>query len=232
MRLAAIWAALWLAGAAQAQCRLALVLALDVSSSVSAVEYDLQRLGVAAALDAPEIRHAILEGGQGHVALAVFEWSGHYQSKLHLDWTALHSNRDIDAVVARMVAMTRSHDDFPTSIGQALAYAAAMLERGPVCDRRVIDISGDGVNNYGYGPDAAYRHFPLGGVTVNGLVILSHIGGVAEYYRDHVLHGPGAFMMTANGFSDYRAAMTRKLFREINDTVLGDRTGPATEPRG
>lgn len=215
-------AACWLAGAAKAQCRLALVLALDVSSSVSAAEYDLQRLGLAAALDDEDVRHAVLRGGQGYVALAVFEWSGFYQHKLHLDWTALRSNGDIDRAVVTLGAMSRSHDDFPTSIGHALAYAATLLERVQECDRKVIDVSGDGINNYGYGPEAAYRHFPLSDVTVNGLVILSHVTGVAEYYYQHVLHGPDAFMVTANGFSEFRIAMARKLFREINDIMVGE----------
>ena len=52
---AALW--LWALAALPAGaegCRLALVLALDVSSSVDEVEYDLQRLGLAAALDAPD----------------------------------------------------------------------------------------------------------------------------------------------------------------------------------
>ena len=46
------------APAASAQCRLALVLAIDVSSSVDAEEDALQRRGLATALRAPEIQRA------------------------------------------------------------------------------------------------------------------------------------------------------------------------------
>ncbi|WP_371226606.1 DUF1194 domain-containing protein [Roseovarius sp. 2305UL8-3] len=212
---------LW-AGIAQANCRLALVLALDVSSSVDAVEYDLQRVGLAAALDADEVRDAILSGGPGDVALAVYEWSGFFQHKTHLDWVWLRSHADIDAAVRILAKMERSHDDFPTAVGQALGYGATLMERGPDCDRKVIDMSGDGINNYGFGPQAAYRNFPFEGITVNGLVILGHSPEVLRYYHYNVVRGRNAFVITANGFEEFRDAMTRKLYREINDIVLGD----------
>jgi len=228
VRRAALLAAWLLALAAPAQglaqqagCRLALALALDVSSSVDAAEYDLQRRGLAAALDAPEIRHAVLRGAPGAVALAVYEWSGAEQHRLQLDWTLLRDAGAIDRAVAALAGMRRSHSEFPTSMGPALGYGATLLTRAPACDRQVIDISGDGVNNYRFGPREAYRHFPFAGVTVNGLVILGDQPDVLPFYRAEVARGPGAFVETARGFSDFRAAMTRKLHREIADIVLG-----------
>ena len=224
VRVWAVFLALFLAGPTTAQqgCRLALVLALDVSSSVDATEYDLQRVGLAAALDAPEVRHAILRGAPGDVALAVYEWSGFYQHKLQLDWTVLNSDAAINAAVAALAGMERSHDDFPTSMGPALGYGATLLSQGPACARRVIDVSGDGVNNYRYGPREAYRHFPMQDVTVNGLVVLGEDPSVLPWYGAEVLHGPGAFLVVANGFDEFTEAMTRKLYREINDIILGD----------
>lgn len=227
--MALIWAA---PGAAQQQCRLALVLALDVSASVDAEEYDLQRLGLAAALDAPDVRDAILRGQGGPVALAVFEWSGRFQQQMHLDWSLLDSHADIDRAVLALGNISRSYEGFPTSVGQALGYAASLLRRGPTCDRKVIDISGDGVNNYGYGPKQAYRHFPLRDVQVNGLVILGDDPEVEAFYRREVVSGPGAFVELSNGFDGFRAAMTRKLFREINDLMLGAHDVPRLSPHG
>lgn len=217
-------------GQSETGCRLALVLALDVSSSVDATEYNLQRLGLANALDSPDVRHAILRGAPGYVALTVYEWSGFHQHKLQLDWTALTSQGAIDAAVAQLAAMQRSHDDFPTSLGPALGFAAQLLENGPSCARQVIDVSGDGVNNYRYGPQVAYKHFPLDHVTVNGLVILQDDPAVEAYYGAEVLNGPGAFLERAFGFEDFHAAMTRKLFREISDIKLGARRGPPPLP--
>lgn len=62
--------AIWAQGAEA--CRLALVLAMDVSNSVDADEYALQRLGLAAALRAPAVRDAFF-ASEDPVALAVFE---------------------------------------------------------------------------------------------------------------------------------------------------------------
>ncbi|MEL6648690.1 MAG: DUF1194 domain-containing protein [Pseudomonadota bacterium] len=222
MRWALLLAAVVWGSVSQAQtCRLALVLAMDVSSSVDADEYTLQKNGLAAALDAREIREAILFGGDGYVALAVYEWSGFGQQVLQLDWQILDSHTAIDRAAVALSQMQRSHDDFPTSIGPALGYGAQLLARGPRCERQVIDVSGDGVNNDRYGPREAYRHFKFGNVTVNGLVILGDDPGVADYYLAEVLHGTRAFMITAQGFHEFQAAMTRKLYREVSDLVLG-----------
>lgn len=232
VRLAAICAACLWAGGATAACRLALVLALDVSASVDAVEYDLQRRGLAAALDAPEVRQAILQGAPGDVALSVFEWSGRHRQRTHLDWVLLRTPSDIDRAVAVLAGMERSETEFPTAAGYALGYAATLLQRAPRCERQVIDMSGDGVNNEGFPPGYAYRHFPLAGVTVNGLVILGHDPEVQEFYQSEILHGPGAFLEIAQGFEAFRAAMARKLFREVSDIVIGRAAGHARRGAG
>lgn len=221
VRLAAFLLAALLAAPAQGACRLALVLALDVSSSVDEAEYALQRVGLASALDTSEIRAVILRGGAGDVALAVYEWSGRFQDKLHLDWTLLRSDGDITGAVAVLAGMQRSTSDYPTGLGSALGYGAALMARAPRCDRQVIDVSGDGINNQGFGPALAYKHFPFDGITVNGLVIEGHDPQVTQYYQREVLYGPGAFLEVAQGFEDFERAMSRKLFREINDLMLG-----------
>ena len=233
MRLLAALMLAFAAAPAAATCRLALVLALDVSSSVDPGEYELQKLGLATALDSPDIRDAFLNGPDGHVALAIYEWSGRYQQQMVVDWTMMDSSGSIDRVVATVASAERSHSRFPTAIGYALGYGAGLLERGPACGRQVIDISGDGVNNEGFDPALAYRHFPLDNVTVNGLVILSQDAEVLPYYRREVRHGPSAFVEKALGFEDFAASMTRKLYREINDVMVGGLPQPRPAgPRG
>ncbi|MEC3863027.1 DUF1194 domain-containing protein [Mesobacterium sp. TK19101] len=206
---------------AQGQCRLALVLALDVSSSVDGQEYALQRDGLAAALTDPDIQRALLAGGPGSVVLAVYEWSGRRQSTLVLDWMPLRDTGDIGAAAQAIRAFPRSHTRFPTAMGYALGYGATLLRRAPACDRKVIDVSGDGITNDGFLPTHAYRHFPFEGVTVNGLAVLGADDGVLAYYRDEVRHGPGAFVETSEGYAGFRRAMTRKLLREIGGVMMG-----------
>ena len=50
---------------------------------------------------------------------------------------------------------------------------------------------------------------------------------MVEYFRGEVAHGPGAFVEVAQGYSDFRRAMTLKLFRELNDMIIGGLEGQA-----
>ncbi|WP_417742614.1 DUF1194 domain-containing protein [Salipiger sp.] len=211
---------LWTGAAAAEGCRLALLLALDVSSSVDEEEYRLQKEGLAAALADPDIARSILEG-EGRVVLGVYEWSGRRQSTVVLDWTVLGDRPTLDQAIGQILAAPRSHNRFPTAMGYALGYGATMLDRAPVCARRVIDVSGDGVTNDGFRPQQAYLHFSFEDVTVNGLAVLGSDPRVVEYFRSEVAHGPGAFVEVAQGYSDFRRAMTLKLFRELNDMIIG-----------
>ena len=218
--------ALWPGGAEA--CRLALVLAMDVSSSVNAQEDALQRGGLAAALVAPDVQAAFF-ASPDPVALAVFEWSGRYNQNDLLGWRLIQSPADLTAAAAQIAGSTRSHNDFPTAMGHALGHAAVRLQDAPTCLFRTIDIAGDGENNDGFGPAEAYAAFPYEGVTVNGLVVNAgeyeaEVNLIA-YYRAHVLRGPGAFLEIANGFENYAAAMERKLIRELSAMVLGGRPG-------
>lgn len=221
---AAFAVALATAAPAAADCRLALALAIDVSSSVDAAEDGLQRRGLAAALLAPEVVAAFF-AADGPVALAAYEWSGRYNQKLLLDWRLIHSRADLLDVAAHLGRSRRSHDDFPTAMGYALGYGAGLLQRAPACLQHTIDVAGDGENNEGFAPRAAYREFPFDRVTVNGLVVQSDSlrpePALLNFYRDEVLRGPGAFLEVAQGFADYERAMRRKLERELRPRAIG-----------
>ncbi|MEM8731013.1 MAG: DUF1194 domain-containing protein [Pseudomonadota bacterium] len=205
-------------------CRLALVLAIDVSSSVDEAEDALQRGGLAAALLAPEVKRALFDGDLP-VALAVFEWSGRYNHALLVDWTLIDSQADLFLVANAIGTSSRSHDEFPTALGYALGYAATLLQRAPACLFQTVDVAGDGENNEGFAPARAYRHFGFTDVVVNGLAINGANAraevSLEEYYRNEVIRGPGAFVEIANGFDDYERAMRRKLERELRPRVIG-----------
>jgi hypothetical protein len=219
---------------ALAGCRLALALAMDVSSSVDTEEDALQRGGTAAALRAPEVREAFF-ASPTPVALAVYEWSGRYNQVLIVDWTLIETPQDLERVAARVATSRRSHNDFPTAMGHALGYGATLLKRAPACDAQTIDMAGDGQNNEGFGPTEAYAAFPFEGVTVNGLVIngadYEAETGLIAFYKGQVIRGPGAFLEIAQGFGDFNRAMRRKLEREVSPPVIGQHNAPAP-PRG
>lgn len=226
---------LFTASAAQAaECRLALLLALDVSSSVDPNEDALQRGGVVAALTSPDVGNAFFAADRP-VALAVYEWSGRYQQDLLLDWTMIDSQRALITAAETIAGTKRGHSDYPTAMGFALGHGARLFEQAPICDRQTLDIAGDGQNNEGFGPKEAYRAFPFDGVTVNGLVVnaadFEGEVGLIAFYQGEVLHGPGAFLQVANGFADYERAMRRKLVRELMPAVIGG-TSATTRPKG
>ena len=140
--------------ASAAGCRLALVLAMDVSSSVDAAEDTLQRKGLAAALASDEVRKAFF-AQDVPVALAIYEWSGRYNQELLVDWTVIDSQGTLSGVADRVARSRRSHNDFPTAMGYALGFGGALFERAPDCLYRTLDMAGDGQNNEGFGPQLA-----------------------------------------------------------------------------
>jgi hypothetical protein len=222
-----IAAAFCLLIAAQAQaseCRLALLLAVDVSSSVDAAEDQLQRGGIVAALTAPEVQAAFFASDQS-VVLGIYEWSGRYNQEVLLDWTLIDSPAALLFAAETVANSRRSYSDFPTAMGYALGFGAEMLRRAPPCLYKTLDMAGDGQNNEGFRPAAAYREFPFQEVTVNGLVVnaadFEAETGLIAFYQREVLHGPGAFMEIAQGFEDYERAMRRKLERELTPHVIG-----------
>ncbi len=213
-------------------CRLALALALDISTSVDATEDALQRRGLAAALIAPEVQEAFFISPQP-VALAVYEWSGSFNQTLLLDWKVIATPADLVSAAHRIGQSERSANDSPTAMGHALAYGATLMQRAPPCLFQTIDISGDGKNNDGYGPQIAYKHFPFENTTVNGLVINgADFEGEIDlipFFQNNVLHGPGAFLEIASGFEDFERAMRRKLERELKGLELSELRPGRTE---
>lgn len=205
---------LGLAAPAAGACDLALLFALDVSASVDVVEYRVQANGLADALRDPEVAEAVaaLPGG---VALAAYEWSGRYQQTVVSSWQPIATPRGLWAFAEVIETNKRSYDEFPTAIGYALGYGAVMMRSAPDCTRQVIDISGDGVGNEGFPPDAAYREFDFASITVNGLAIGGSDPAVIRYYQANIPHGPGAFVEVADGYGDYPDAIRRKLLREL-----------------
>lgn len=210
-------------------CRLALLLAVDVSSSVDAAEDQLQRGGIVSALIAPEVQNAFF-ASDVPVALGIYEWSGRYNQEVLLDWVIINTPADLLAAAETVADSKRSHNDFPTAMGYALGFGAKMLARAPQCDTKKLDMAGDGQNNEGFGPQAAYREFPFDDVTVNGLVVngadFEAETGLIAFYEGQVMHGPGAFIVVAQGFDDYARAMRRKLVRELSLPILGGLTLP------
>ena len=112
---------------------MALLLALDVSSSVDQREDSLQRQGLAAALLAPEVQAGFF-AMPAPVALSVYEWSGRYNQEVLLDWIVIDAPAKLEEAAATVAGSRRSHNEFPTAMGYALGFGAGLLQRAPECD--------------------------------------------------------------------------------------------------
>ncbi len=81
--------------------------------------------------------------------------------------------------------------------------------------RLKIDISGDGRSNIGELPFISWRGADAQGIVINGLPILIDTYNLDTYFREKVIHGPGAFIEIATDYRDFAQAFLRKLTREI-----------------
>lgn len=193
----------------------ALVLAIDVSGSVDESRFQLQRAGYAAAFAASDIADAVASGENHAIAVTLVEWSGATNQKQMIGWTVI-SNAASAAEFAQAVAQTpRAFADL-TSISGAIDYAADLLRHCPFqAARSVIDVSGDGSNNNGREADEARDDAVAARITINGLPILTENWNLDDYYRDHVIGGPSAFLVPAKDFAAFGTAIRDKLVREI-----------------
>lgn len=206
---------------------LALVLAVDVSSSMNLDEQRAQRDGYAAAFRHPEVLAAIGSGPRGRIAIAYLEWAGPAYQQVIVPWTILEGPDDATSFADGLSALPLAAEA-ATSISGALASAGQLIATaGPASDRNVIDISGDGPNNAGPAV-APVRDWLVGqGITVNGLAISLPRGAapdaadsfgegyVAAYYRNCVIGGPGAFVISVDEVAEFEVAIRRKLVLEI-----------------
>ena len=53
------------------------------------------------------------------------------------------------------------------------------------------------------------------GITINGLPILSIEPWLEQHFRDEVIGGPGAFLVSARDFESFGDAIVKKLIAEI-----------------
>lgn len=202
------------------QCRLALALAIDISSSVNETEYAIQRDGLVRAFRTPEVIRAALSPQGTAIAVSIYEWSGYNQQDVVIPWTLLDTESTVHALAGRLQAHLRPYTDLTTALGKAVEFGAGLLAGAPPCARKVLDVSGDGENNDGAGPEVYRSRGELDGITINGLVIEGAVPDPVAYYRNHVIQGPGAFLALARDYTDYPPVIIGKLLREMDEQMV------------
>jgi hypothetical protein len=200
-----------------------LVLAVDVSRSMTPNELEIQRRGYAEAIASAEIVDAIRNGPEGRVALSYMEWAGAGSQRTVVGWTLIASSEDARAFADRLI--TRFDENLSrTSISGAIDAAAASFDgNGFAGWRQVIDVSGDGPNNHGRPVEDARDAALARGIVINGLPLMTdegigrqwHLADLDRYYRDCVIGGPAAFVIPVKDWSEFVFAVRQKLVLEF-----------------
>ncbi len=153
----------------------------------------------------------------GRIALSYVEWSGPELKVPIVNWTVIRSKANLDAFAKMLEDHPRELYGGGTAVGDAILYGAESILRNVYeGTRRVIDVSGDGPDRNGIDAVDGRDYAVAKRITVNGLPILAFKGdGLADFFRDNVIGGPGAFYIAASGFRDFYRAVRRKLILEI-----------------
>jgi hypothetical protein len=218
-----------------------LVLAVDVSYSMDPEEQQLQREGYIAAITSQEFLQALRQGMHGRIAMTYFEWAGMHHRQIIVPWRMIDGPESADGFAAD-IARARYTRASRTSISGALLFAAPLFEgsgfRGV---RRVVDVSGDGVNNNGPPVTITRDEVVAKGITINGLPIMFKrpnastldIENLDVYFEDCVIGGPGAFVIPIKNREQFKEAIRTKLVLEIAGLMPETRVVPvsAAQPR-
>lgn len=200
----------------------AIVLAVDMSSSVTEESAQLQRNGYCAAVANPRFITAVGRGMIQAVAIQYVEWGSVDQQHVRVPWMRIGSQTDANVWAAELAKVGFAKLGW-TSISGAIGFSRQQLGNCPFeATRKVIDVSGDGPNNSGPDPEAARNSAVADGIIINGLPILpqqpSSAPGVLPldmYFHQNVIGGPNAFVVAAEGLNTFGEAILRKLAREI-----------------
>ena len=200
-----------------------LVIATDVSRSISQEEAQLQREGTAEAFQSDEVVRAIQSGALGRIAVAMIDFSSPEYGRVVLDWNIINNKATAQAFADKIRNSPRTPGR-RTSISSALEMGALLIQgsEGQIqATRRVIDVSGDGPNNDGNRMQEAHDKTVEQGIVVNGLPIMDdnangYYPDLDKYYAGCVVGGRGSFVVVVRSFKDFGAAMRHKLILEVS----------------
>ena len=177
------------------------------------------------AFQSAAVQNAILGSVGGAIAVTYVEWSGAAQQAQKVGWTLINSAASANSFAALISGLTQSYKG-STAIQNAMHYGAGLfgtetggaISNGFESGRQVMDVSGDGICNDGDCTVANGRNYALGlGVdTINGLAIGDQ--SITDYYNNSV-KGGGGFVIDVASFSDFGAAIEKKLIKEITNDV-------------
>jgi hypothetical protein len=190
----------------------------------------LQREGVAQAFRSAEVIDAIERGALGKIAVVYIDWSTEYINRVVVHSQIIHERATATGFADALIQAPPTWGQ-RTSISSVMILAAELIDANEFeGTRRVIDISGDGPNNFGASLAPVREEILARGIVINGLPVIvdgAEFAGrgffpdVDKYYQRCVIGGSGAFLVVAKGFQDFAAAIRRKLVLEISELTPG-----------
>ncbi|TPI41078.1 DUF1194 domain-containing protein [Mesorhizobium sp. B3-1-9] len=212
-------------GLASMRVDVAVVFAVDFSSSIDPKIADMQREGHAEALTSPEIIRAISQNYLGCIGVAYFEWSSPGRSRTVLPWTRICGLDDAKAA-ASVISKTGDTGHIRrgrggTSVSTAIDVGSLLLDEFPGnAMKKVIDISSNGENNDGLPVQPSRENAIAKGYTINAIAIPADDEDprqpLASYFEQSVIGGSQAFVMSPKEPRDYVTALRRKLVTEVS----------------
>ena len=221
----------------------ALVVAVDVSGSIDDSRYRLQMEGIAEALEDPGVVAAMT--APGGILFMMMTFSDHAKIVMDWRRIASAGDARATAKAIRALPLQSGEFTCLGRMFRSVADVV-IPEIPIPAHRIVIDVSGDGIDNCTEPALLREDHDDVvaSGATINGLPILvpgendtvnvgafrapgygfpdfSHDPGheqttLDRWYHDHVAGGPGAFILPANGYDDFKRALRRKFVLEIS----------------
>jgi Protein of unknown function (DUF1194) len=205
---------------AKTQVDLALVLAIDCSYSVDRFEYQLQMRGTGQAFLDPQVLEAVQRGPAKKIAISAFLWSDEDVQYVIVPWRLFGTRDDGKEIAQVFLRAPRDLYRGSTATGSALLFAQSLLDSAPPSLRRVVDLSTDGYANTGNKVPKVRAQLIENGITINGLSIENEARDLTAYLQTEVTGGDGHFVIKAENFEAYAAAIKMKLLKEISNADL------------
>ena len=183
---------------------LCLALVLDVSGSISPAHYELQRDATAAALETQDVARAARDG----LSVSVV----YFGTTARVVVPPGRDPRAVAAALRRIPHTPGGQTDVAAGIQAGLDVVLAQD-----CERRVVDVSGDGAHNSGPLSEVrdAVEAAAAADVQINALPIVTlSEPNVAAWFEEHVTNPTQGFTMPA-GWLDFTVAIRRKIASEV-----------------
>lgn len=202
----------------------ALIVSVDVSSSVDDHRYRLQMEGIAGALEDQNVVNTVLGGPHGAILFSMVTWAD--RQRLAVPWTVISNFEQAKDIAKKIRTLPQQGGEFTCMARMSRYILDKVIARIPTrAGKMVVDVSGDGPDNCNSGDLLANerKNFADAGITVNGLPILDGQDAeiIESWYKDNVIAGPGAFLVPAKGYDDFARAFRQKFVVEISQTFPG-----------